>query len=119
MGIGGISGEAAKGWFIAKKDIKNNILYVASGDENEYLFSDRCTVKELNFISFKPIEGAHINAKFRYRQEDKPVTIHFVNDDEIELIYDEPYKSVTPGQAAVLYDGDVCLGGGLIDKVIK
>lgn len=115
LGIGGISGEAAKGWFIAKKDIKNNILYVASGDENEYLFSDRCTVKELNFISYKPIEGAHINAKFRYRQEDKPVTIHFVNDDEIELIYDEPYKSVTPGQAAVLYDGDVCLGGGLID----
>ena len=115
LGIGGISGEAAKGWFIAKKDIKNNILYVASGDENEYLFSDRCTVKELNFISYKPIEGAHINAKFRYRQEDKPVTIHYVNDDEIELIYDEPYKSVTPGQAAVLYDGDVCLGGGLID----
>lgn len=115
LGIGGISGEAAKGWFIAKKDIKNNILYVASGDENEYLFSDRCTVKELNFISYKPIEGAHINAKFRYRQEDKPVTIHYVNDDEIELIYDEPYKSVTPGQAAVLYDGDICLGGGLID----
>ena len=115
LGIGGISGEAAKGWFIAKKDIKNNILYVASGDENEYLFSDRCTVKELNFISYKPLEGAHINAKFRYRQEDKPVTIHYVNDDEIELIYDEPYKSVTPGQAAVLYDGDICLGGGLID----
>ena len=115
LGIGGISGETAKGWFIAKKDIKNNILYVASGDENEYLFSDRCTVKELNFISYKPKEGAHINAKFRYRQEDKPVTIHFVNDDEIELIYDEPYKSVTPGQAAVLYDGDICLGGGLID----
>ena len=115
LGIGGISGEAAKGWFIAKKDIKNNILYVASGDENEYLFSDRCTVKELNFISYKPVQGAHINAKFRYRQEDKPVTIHYVNDDEIELIFDEPYKSVTPGQAAVLYDGDICLGGGLID----
>ena len=116
LGIGGISGEAAKGWFIAKKDIKNNILYVASGDENEYLFSDRCIVKELNFISYKPVEGAHINAKFRYRQEDKPVTIHYVNDNEIELIYDEPYKSVTPGQAAVLYDGDICLGGGLIDQ---
>ena len=116
LGIGGISGEAAKGWFIAKKDIKNNILYVASGDENEYLFSDKCTVKELNFISYKPIEGAHINAKFRYRQEDKPVTIHYVNDEEIELIYDEPYKSVTPGQAAVLYDDDICLGGGLIDQ---
>ena len=116
LGIGGISGEEAKGWFIAKKDIKNNILYVASGDENEYLLSDRCIVKSLNFISIKPNEGAHINAKFRYRQEDKPVTIHFVDDDSVELIFDKPYKAVTPGQAAVLYDGEICLGGGLIDS---
>ena len=116
LGIGGISGEEAKGWFIAKKDIKNNILYVASGDENEYLLSDRCIVKELNFISKKPLEGSHINAKFRYRQEDKPVTIHYINDQEVELIFDEPYKAVTPGQAAVFYDGEICLGGGLIDS---
>ena len=72
-------------------------------------------MKLLNFISDVPKEGAHINAKFRYRQEDKGVTIHFIGEDEIELIFDEPYKAVTPGQAAVLYDGDVCLGGGLID----
>ena len=116
LGIGGISGEEAKGWFNAKKDIKNNILYVASGDENEYLLSDRCIVKELNFISKKPLEGSHINAKFRYRQEDKPVTIHYINDQEVELIFDEPYKAVTPGQAAVFYDGEICLGGGLIDS---
>ena len=116
LGIGGISGEEAKGWFIAKKDVKNNILYVASGDENEYLFSDRCTVDNLNWITDIPEEGKHLHAKFRYRQEDKGVTIHFVNKDKIELIYDEPYKAVAPGQAAVLYDGDICLGGGLIDK---
>ena len=116
LGIGGISGEEAKGWFIVKKDIKNNILYVASGDENEYLLSDRCIVKELNFISKKPLEGSHINAKFRYRQEDKPVTIHYINNQEVELIFDEPYKAVTPGQAAVFYDGEICLGGGLIDS---
>lgn len=115
LGIGGIKGEAAKGWFVAKKDIKNNILYVASGDENEYLLSDRCLVKELNFISYKPLEGADIHAKFRYRQEDKAVKIHYVDDDTVELIFAEPYKSVTPGQAAVFYDGDICLGGGLID----
>ena len=116
LGIGGISGEEAKGWFIAKKDVKKNILYVASGDENEYLLSDRCTVDNLNWISGEPKEGQHLNAKFRYRQEDKGVTIHFVDKDKIELIYDEPYKAVTPGQAAVLYDGENCLGGGLIDK---
>ena len=116
LGIGGISGEEAKGWFVVKKDVKNNILYVASGDENEYLFSDKCIVKSLNFISIKPTEGAHINAKFRYRQEDKPVIINYVDDDTIELVFDKPYKAVTPGQAAVLYDGDICLGGGLIDS---
>lgn len=116
LGIGGISGEEAKGWFIAKKDIKKNILYAASGDENEYLLSDRCTVKTLNWITDIPKEGQHLCAKFRYRQEDKGVKIHFVDDETIELIYDEPYKAVTPGQAAVLYDGEICLGGGLIDQ---
>ena len=115
LGIGGISGEEAKGWFIAKKDIKKNILYVASGEENKYLLSDKCVVSQLNWITDVPKEGAHLHAKFRYRQEDKGVTIHFVNNDTIELIYDEPYKAVTPGQAAVLYDGEICLGGGLID----
>ena len=116
LGIGGISGEEAKGWFIAKKDVKKNILYVASGDESEYLLSDRCMVDNLNWITDTPKEGQHLFVKFRYRQEDKGVTIHFVDNDTIELIYDEPYKAVTPGQAAVLYDDEICLGGGLINE---
>ncbi len=116
LGIGGIHGEIAKGWFVAKKDIKNNILFVASGDENNYLFSDKCYVTNLNFNAKKPEDGKHINAKFRYRQEDKGVTIHYMGEDRIELIFDEPYKAVTPGQAAVLYDGNKCLGGGLIES---
>ena len=115
LGIGGISGEQAIGWFVAKKDIKKNILYVASGEENDYLLSDKCTVDQLNWITDIPQEGEHLFAKFRYRQEDKGVTIHFVNDKQIELIFDVPYKAVTPGQAAVLYKGDVCLGGGLLN----
>ena len=116
LGIGGLQNFESNGWFVVKKDVKNNILYVASGAESEYLYSDRCIVTDLNFISYKPEEGAHINAKFRYRQKDNPVTIHYMSDETIELIFDEPYKSVTPGQAAVLYDGDICLGGGLIDS---
>ncbi len=119
LGIGGISGEAAKGWFVVNKDVKKNILYVASGEENNYLLSDSCTVTNLNFITDIPKEGQHIFAKFRYRQEDKGVTIHYLEDDKIELIFDEPYKAVTPGQAAVLYDGNICLGGGLIEHTYK
>lgn len=116
LGIGGINGFDSNGWFVVKKDIKNNILYVASGSENDYLYSDRCIVKMMNYMCPKVKEGAHINAKFRYRQADNPVTIHYIDDDSIELIFDKPYKSVTPGQAAVLYDGEICLGGGLIDS---
>ena len=116
LGIGGIHGEVAKGWFIAKKDIKKNILYVASGDENEYLLSEKCTVDSLNWITDKPKEGERIQAKFRYRQADNIVYIHYLDENTIELVYETPIKAVTPGQAAVLYKGNVCLGGGLIDK---
>jgi len=116
LGIGGIANEISQGWFVAKKDIKKNILYVASGSENDYLLSDRCIVKDVNFISRIPASPSHINVKFRYRQPDNGVTIKLINDTEVELIYDEPYKSVTPGQAAVFYDGEICLGGGLIDS---
>lgn len=119
LGIGGIHGEEAKGWFVAKKDVKNNILYVASGEENEYLDSTSCTVDTLNFITDKPLDGAHINVKFRYRQPDNGVTIHYLDNDLVKLIYDEPIKAVTPGQAAVFYDGDICLGGGLIKHVYR
>ena len=115
LGIGGISGEEAKGWFIVKKDVKKNILYVASGDENSYLLSDSCTVTNLNWISGKPTNGKHLNAKFRYRQKDNGVTIEYIDEDKIRLVYDESYKAVTPGQAAVIYDGEICLGGGLIE----
>ena len=115
LGIGGIHGEEAKGWFVVKKDVKNNILYVASGDESSYLLSDSCTVSNINWISGAPQSGAHLNAKFRYRQKDNGVTIEIINEDKIRLIFDEPYKAVTPGQAAVIYDGDICLGGGLIE----
>lgn len=117
LGIGGIHGEIAKGWFVVKKDVKNNILYVGSGDENAYLFSKRCIVKRMNYISYIPKDRCHLYAKFRYRQEDKGVTYKWIDEDTIELIFDEPYKAVTVGQAAVLYDGDICLGGGLIDQV--
>ena len=116
LGLGGIANYQSEGFFICKKDVKHNILYVTNKAESEYLYSDRCIVKQVNFISGKPKDGAHINAKFRYRQVDNPVTIHLLDEDTVELIYDKPYKSVTPGQAAVFYDGEVCLGGGLIDS---
>ncbi|MCB9498093.1 MAG: tRNA 2-thiouridine(34) synthase MnmA [Erysipelotrichaceae bacterium] len=119
LGIGGISGEQALGWFVVNKDVINNIIYVARGEENDYLLSDSCTVTNLNFITDKPVEGKHLSAKFRYRQKDQGVTLHYVDDNRLILNFDQPNKAVTIGQAAVLYDGDVCIGGGLIEHIYK
>lgn len=118
LGIGGIKGIDPKSWFVVAKDVKNNILYVSQGDDNEYLLSDRALISNINWINMpKPTNSMHVGCKFRYRQQDNFVTLKFVDDNVVELIYDEPIKSVTPGQAAVFYDGDVMLGGGIIDRV--
>lgn len=118
LGIGGIKGIDPKSWFVVAKDVKNNILYVSQGDDNEYLLSDRALISNINWINMpKTTNSMHVGCKFRYRQQDNFVTLKFIDDDIVELIYDEPIKSVTPGQAAVFYDGDVMLGGGIIDRV--
>ena len=117
LGIGGIKGIDPKSWFVVAKDVKNNILYVSQGDDNEYLLSDRALISNINWINMpKPTNSMHVGCKFRYRQQDNFVTLKFIDDDIVELIYDEPIKSVTPGQAAVFYDGDIMLGGGIIDR---
>jgi tRNA-uridine 2-sulfurtransferase len=117
LGIGGISGEVAKGWFVCSKDVKNNILYVASGDEDEHLFSDSADINMINLFNGPIKDGTHINCKFRYRQVDQGVTLFNNSDGSVKLIFDKPYKAVTPGQGCVFYQGDECLGGGIIDKI--
>lgn len=118
LGIGGIKGIDPKSWFVVAKDVKTNRLYVAQGDDNEFLLSDKAIITNINWINMpKPKESLHIGCKFRYRQQDNFVTMKFIDEDTVELIYDEPIKSVTPGQAAVFYLDDVLLGGGIIDKV--
>lgn len=119
IGIGGIKNHDNSGWFVVKKDVKNNVLYVASGSENPYLYSDYCYVRKINLISRKLKEKEELNAKFRYRQKDMPVTVSYVDENTLLVVFKKPYKAITPGQACVLYDGDICLGGGIIDEVYK
>jgi tRNA-specific 2-thiouridylase len=111
LNIGGDSDKI----FVVGKDLEKNILYVAYGEENDYLYSDSCLVEDMNFIS--PLKQNTCTAKFRYRAKDIPVTIEKIGDDY--LVKYEKAKAVTPGQACVLYDGDVCLGGGIIKEVRK
>ncbi|MGM9858655.1 MAG: tRNA 2-thiouridine(34) synthase MnmA [Bacilli bacterium] len=116
LGIGGISGREPRSWFVCYKDVKNNILYVADEKEDEHLFSDRAIIKNINWLADKIIEPLHVGCKFRYRQQDNGVTLRFIDDDTIELIFDEPYKAVTTGQAAVFYLDSRMLGGGIIEE---
>ena len=105
-------------WFVAEKDLKNNILYVVQGDQTP-LYSKALKTAGFNWISGKaPAKAFDCAAKFRYRQADQKVRAT-PEKDGIYIEFAEPQRAVTPGQYAVLYDGEVCLGGGVIDTVIK
>ncbi len=103
--------------FVVGKDLNKNILYICIGEDNDYLISDSCIIEEVNYLGDKKIEKC--NAKFRYRQKDNPVEIEWLDSGEVLVKYPQGIKSVTPGQACVLYDGDECLGGGIIKTVMK
>ena len=113
LAIGG-PGEA---WFVCGKDAARNVLIVAQGDKQELLYGNRVIVKEMNFINGTPDLAKVYQAKFRYRQADNDVTIKVIDKDTIEVNCLAPVKAITPGQFCVLYDNEVCLGGGIIDEV--
>lgn len=116
LGIGG-PGDA---WFVVGKNYDENILYICQGDQNDWLLSSGALIQDVNWISSnKPKEEILCNAKFRYRQKDHPVRLTFINETTVFLKFETYAKSVTPGQAAVFYQDDVCLGGGTIEKVYK
>jgi len=115
LGIGGVSGEEEGAFFICKKDVTKNILYVTKGDEDEALRSDSCLISDINWIGLRPNSPFHVSVKFRYRQPDQGCTMVF-GQDTATLRYDIPCKAVTPGQFAVVYDGDRMLGGGIIEQ---
>ena len=112
LNIGGNSDKM----FVVGKKLEDNILYVCFNEDNEYLKSDSSLVSDMNFIS--DLRPTKATAKFRYRQKDIDVKIEYLDNNEIIVYYDN-VKAVTPGQACVLYQGDICLGGGIIKEVRK
>lgn len=111
----GLSGDEER-HYVCGKNIKDNILYVAYGD-SKYLYSDKCLIEDVNMIvDYKPI---NCSAKFRYRGEEYPVVLKYLDNDMIEVSYPSLIKNVTPGQFCVLYDDDKCLGCGTIKTIYK
>ena len=105
-------------WFVVGKDVNKNILFVCHTTRREWLLSDACIVKDINWLVKDLSEIPQtLTAKFRYRQPDQDIEVTSFNESEAYVIYPQKIASVTCGQEAVFYDHDKCIGGGVIEKV--
>ncbi len=119
IGIGGVKrasdDDAASGaWFVARKDMATNTLWVVRGHDHPWLLTTRVVFDDASWIAGEAPRSTRLSAKTRYRQHDAPCRLERDGDDRWALLFDDPQRAVTPGQSAVLYDGDVCIGGGVI-----
>ena len=118
LGIGGVSGEEEGKFFIYRKDVEHNTLYVAHPSERYLLTSTSCTLSNVNLTTPRFALAKRVGVKFRYRQTDQEAYLS-LTEDGARLDYPQGVESVTPGQIAAIYDGDVCLGGGIIEKIYR
>ena len=110
FGVGGNRGP----YYCVGKDVKKNILYLTSIENEDYLNSDSCLVEDINWIEEIP-EEMDLECKFRYRQQDNKVHLKKINENSVMLTYPQKIKAVTPGQQAVLYKDGMLIGGGVIE----
>jgi tRNA-specific 2-thiouridylase len=122
LGIGGVKGgdkAAADGhhdaWYVAAKDLQHNVLRVVQGHEHPALLAPRLVAQDCSWVAGHPPATGRLAAKTRYRQADAACCFE-PTAEGFALAFDHPQWAVTPGQSAVLYDGEVCLGGGVIDS---
>lgn len=115
LNIGGDKRFLNKPWYVVSKDLKHNIVYVSQEDDQYYLKSNHCFVTNINYLG---IDNDIIKSvKFRYRSDDvKVIDYEWINNNTIHLFYEEAL-AVTPGQACVFYQDEICLGGGEITDI--
>ena len=116
LGIGG-SGDA---WYVADKDLSRRILYVVQGRNHPYLLRSHVYANRVSWVLEMPPKVPYrCTARIRYRQEDQPCVLTRVGIDTAKIEFDDPQWAVTPGQSVVLYDQEVCLGGGIIENALE
>lgn len=113
--IGGIKNAKEEPWYVYKKDIKDNIIYACQGSDNPLLYSNGLILDNLNYITDQFNEELECEVQIRHRQS--PVRCK-LNPKNLEVLFNEPVSSISPGQYAVFYKNDYCLGGGIIEKSI-
>ena len=116
LGIGGLKEFDNEPWYVAKKEIDSNTLVVVQGNNNPLLFSSSLETKNLQLINKIKDGEFKGTAKVRYRQDDQKCLIRIVNDT-LKIKFDDPQRSITPGQSVVIYRDNICLGGGEISYI--
>ena len=120
LGIGGLQNSNENPWYVVGKDMDNNRLLVAQGADHPALFSYGLIAKQCDWVDRTPrTETFKCTVKTRYRQADIPCTVKPIDDDTLEVIFDSPQSAVTPGQSAVFYIDEVCLGGAIIEQHLQ
>lgn len=117
LGIGGRKEHGEAPWYVIGKDLERNILLVAQGHEHPGMFSSMLKAGQLHWVAGQPpAVPCASHCKVRYRQGDQPCTITTLSADHCQVTFGQPQRAVTPGQSIVFYDGDICLGGGIIEQ---
>jgi len=115
LGIGGLKDFTDAPWFVARKNLCSNELVVVQGTDHPLLFSKGLRAGQINWIGEPPRLPQQLTAKVRYRATDAPCTVE-LHGDELHIEFAEPERAVTPGQSVVIYQGDACLGGAVIEE---
>lgn len=118
--IGGLKDHGEQPWYVVDKDVARNVLIVGQGDDHPRLYSKGLIAKQLDWVDRQgPQSALRCVVKTRYRQQDVPCEVTPLPDGQLQVLFDQPQKAVTPGQSAVFYQNDVCLGGGIIESYIR
>lgn len=118
--IGGLRDHGDEPWYVVDKDVVRNVLVVGQGADHPRLYSNGLVAKQLHWVKREPlVEPIRAVVKTRYRQADIPCTITPLDHDQVRVDFDTPQKAVTPGQSAVFYQQEVCLGGGIIESYLR
>ena len=116
--IGGRRGHSEQPWYVAAKDSRRNALVVVQGHDHPLLSSEALTTGPMHWLNGPRIAPFRCTTKVRYRQADQTALVEPQPDGTARIIFDRPQRAVTPGQYAVVYDGDHCLGGAVIEAVV-
>jgi tRNA-specific 2-thiouridylase len=119
LGIGGVAGQKEEPWYVAEKNLHTNELIVVQGANHPLLFKQCLTATAPHWINGAPPSGMFdCHAKVRYRQADQACRVE-VDDGQLHIAFDTPQRAITPGQSVVLYQGDICLGGAVIERAFN